>query len=460
MEYKRFEMRLFVLLFGMLCMNTAKAQISEEQEYFYEDSNAVDTNRVYEIAYQIIKDKSDRLKSTDKELKSMLTLNGKNVQNENQRKLLDRVFKSYVANRQNAPSTEYQETSSSSSKLAAIVIGSVLTSLTSGESKVERDAKNGIINKKLNSEIKLYDDSVLEYIQKIDTKLSNIKNYSISQLSFIGNFPMKKIKVLKENPYYRPNLIYNNSLLDVLDKKQQTVGWEWINEEKGVYKSQSYPYNLEYNYYESHPQYLTLSNMGEEKHDCIYNSNGTLVRINYFLREQVDRSIKDQIILKMCIQDFYNNKYNINKEGKSVNLAVKYHFGLLKSPTTKAQRLLGSAAVNNFKASMTGNYAYAYKAKRDLLRAFMSANISPAETKASDYASQLESDHKNDLNNLYKIERIDDTSFKLTFLNDNGVNNCTVKIRFFNKNRFNSDYKLDFLPNDTKQINMPKNPNE
>src|SRR5574344_781637 len=132
----------------------------------------------------------------------------------------------------------------------------------------------------------------------------------------------------------------------------------------------------------------------------------------------------------------------------------------LPSPTTKAQRLLGSAAVNNFKASMTGNYAYAYKAKRDLLRAFMSANISPAETKASDYASQLESDHKNDLNNLYKIERIDDTSFKLTFLNDNGVNNCTVKIRFFNKNRFNSDYKLDFLPNDTKQINMPKNPNE
>ena len=470
MEKKQFKMRLLALLIGVLCVYVAQAQTSDneedhifdylgkyksdDQKYIQVDKVVIDTNKVRETALQKIQVEIGKLQGFDTELNNMLAGIGKSVQNVRQRSLLNYVYNNYVAKHSDSPNMSSLSTFGFSLAKAIITSGSV--------SKIKKDVDRDIINKKLADEIKALDDSVVQSIRACNTNLSNIKLNDTYYLSKKDSVPMKTITVTEENPYYRPNKAFDSGFLDYVDEIQQTVGWEWVNKEKGVLKTENYPCYVNYYFYESHPQYrLSGESHGDYINRYIYDSTGQLVRVNDFLREQAE-DVEYRLMPLLYIQDFNNNKYGIREEGNAVNLAVKYKLGILKEPTTKAQKAAAKSVLNAMwnRIGAKGNYKAEYRAKKAESRAFWGAmsvfKTTPAESKASNYVSQLEQDYEGKLKNIYKIERLDNTSFKVTYIDDKGVNFCTVKVSFYNKAKYSSDCKLSLLPNDTSLHVSPK----
>lgn len=321
----------------------------------------------------------------------------------------------------------------------------------------------GIINKKLVGELEQLSDTLSKKIEENQLDLKDIRLMSFYDFAKKDSLPKKTISVEIENPYYRPDYAFSDDDLDIIDLMQQTAGWEWVQGEESEYKSEDYPYSVYYQYYKSHPEYRVRGWYQGDR--CqIYDSTGHLVRINRFLREH---SLQDKLTRLLSIRDFNDDKYNIKSEGNAVNLAVKYELGLLKKPSTKAQNAAAKSMVkamwNRSGAKTSGSYKAEQRAKRAedvaFLRTLSAFKLSPAELKASHYVSQLEKDYENKFENPYKIERLDNTSFKVIYIDKNGDNFCTVKVAFYNTDRFMTDFKLSLLPNDTKHVDLPKEPN-
>jgi hypothetical protein len=459
MKKKQHRMRFFALLIGVLCSYVAQAQISmdeyfssyrnlgkyesDDQKQIYVDSDDIDIDKTYEMASQKVKDDIEKLKAVDVELKNMMANLGNCVQNETQHLLLNQIAKSYTEKMYFGESTLPRFSGGDSNIIVR-------------RTKVEKDASKGIINKKLIDEIKKQDEVIIQKIEEDSSKLADIRKYNFFQLGITDHFPLKKIKVARANPYYRPNHAFDQKFLDYIDVIQQTAGWEWVNEETGVEKTENYPYDVHYRFYKSHPQYRLDD--GD-----VYNNTGQLVRVNDFLRTQV-QNIEKNLISLLCIQDFKNDKYSIKKEGNAVNLAVKYELGILKKPSTKAQNVAAKSMVramwNRSGARASGSYWAEQRAKKAeeiaLLKTMSAFKMSPAEMKASHYVSQLEHDYEGKFNNIYKIERLDNTSFKIIYIDDNGVNFCTAKVTFVNTDRYASAYELSLLPNGVKLDISPK----
>ena len=453
MQQIQLRLRFVMLVFGVFFGSVSQAQIIDDQEYIQVDKEVVDTDTICGFVAQYINEEKAELKVENQELAYMLANVGKNVQNETQRTLLNRVYANYIA-KISGPRLD----GSSLPTLGASVLFAVISS--SSADRLKKNVDTGIINKKFVEEIKALNDTVSKQIEDYETDLKNIRSSAFDYLENEDSMPIKTVTVEEQNPYYRPNYASSSDDLDIIDLLQQTVGWEWVQEEESKYKTEDYPYSVYYQYYESHPEYR-VRGWYQGDRSQIYDSTGHLVRINKFLREH---SLQEQVTRLLSIRDFNNNKYDIKSEGSAVNLAVKYELGILKKPSTKAQNAAAKSVVramwNRSGARASGSYRAEQRAKRAeeiaLLKTMSAFKMSPAETKASHYVSQLEHDYEGKFRSPYKIERLDDTSFKVIYIDENGDNFCTVKVAFYNTDRFMTDFKLSLLPNDTAHVNLPK----
>ena len=63
------------------------------------------------------------------------------------------------------------------------------------------------------------------------------------------------------------------------------------------------------------------------------------------------------------------------------------------------------------------------------------------------FMTQLEKDHKNDLQTIYEISRTDNTSFKVVFMNDKGQKTYTGLVKIKQKDLFQCEYLYQLLSN-------------
>ena len=179
-----------------------------------------------------------------------------------------------------------------------------------------------------------------------------------------------------------------------------TEGWEWIDKEKAEDVFETYPLRLSYNKYRSHPQYRVI---GEE----VYNGKGQLVRVvNIF--DSNKRSISPRVIGELLrltyINDYKTNKYNFKKENTNAQNYVKKELKLITS--------------SRFYWSKEG----------------------------ARYLQQLELDHTHDFDILLKIERLNDTSFKLIYGDVKGNSVNTWKVAYLPNGQFKAKMIVTRLP--------------
>ena len=148
-----------------------------------------------------------------------------------------------------------------------------------------------------------------------------------------------------------------------------TEGWEWIDKEESEDVFEAYPLRLSYNKYKSHPLYRVIG-------DEIFNGKGQLVRVvDIFDSDQrsISQRVTDELLRQTYINDYKTNKYNFKKENQNAQNYVKQELKLIT----------------------TSRFYWSKEGVR--------------------YLQQLNLDHADDFDILLKIERLNDTSFKLIF---------------------------------------------
>ena len=178
-----------------------------------------------------------------------------------------------------------------------------------------------------------------------------------------------------------------------------TEGWEWIGKEESEDVFEAYPLRLSYNKYKSHPQYRVI---GEE----VYNEKGQLVRvvdIFDYNRRPISQRVTDELLRQTYINDYKTNKYNFKKENQ---IAQNY---------VKKLKLITSSRF--------------YWSKEGVV-----------------YLQQLELDHTHDFDILLKIERLNDTSFKLIYGDVKGNSVSTWKVAYLSNGQYKSKIIATCLP--------------
>ena len=186
-----------------------------------------------------------------------------------------------------------------------------------------------------------------------------------------------------------------------------TEGWEWIDKEESEDVFEAYPLRLSYNKYKSHPLYRVIG-------DEIFNGKGQLVRVvDIFDSDQrsISQRVTDELLRQTYINDYKTNKYNFKKENQNAQNYVKQELKLITS--------------SRFYWSKEG------------VR----------------YLQQLNLDHIHDFDILLKIERLNDTSFKLIFGDVKGNSVSTWKVAYLPNGQFKAKMIVTRLP--LEKIKVP-----
>ena len=221
------------------------------------------------------------------------------------------------------------------------------------------------------------------------------------------------------------------------DEAQQSEGWEWFSDGELRQKTEYYPHNIDYWVNSEHMEYrfirnrLALEKDNDYRYDA-YDKQGKLIRADNLVGRKIPPDIEKKIKLAIYKRDFLNNKYDINKASKKTRDALRAYFN-------KANKTIEDGSIYNYFYGSNN-----IKDATDILSRIQKSDHMAAEN----YLSQLRSDHWDDLKFLYKIERINNTSFKLYYLNSNLECGCVALMKWFNTAPYECEYKIELLSNE------------
>lgn len=238
------------------------------------------------------------------------------------------------------------------------------------------------------------------------------------------DIPYKEIQVSKTNPNYR-GLHYNNiENLDTLDYNEQNVGWEFLDNSKGMYHEDSYPQQVKYYVFNEIPNYKVLE--GDSKIKYVYDNNGNLNYVQKLMR-QTNYKEFEEIKRLVYLKDYKNNKYNIKSQPRETLQFLEKTLSTPNEVTNlkykKQKFLLESAIVMDsyFKAAgylgpiLSKPYSKMLASSDKMKR--MKKDAKGIDGIGLRYIEQLEKDHENDFGYVYIIDRISNTSFRVVYLN-------------------------------------------
>lgn len=281
--------------------------------------------------------------------------------------------------------------------------------------------------------------------------------------------PTKYIKYNIHNEFYRPLSSANHK--DVMDVAQQKTGYEWIFTEDNTYKNDSYPIEMEYYLFASHPELRVSGN-------AIYDSQGKLKRIIQLRRDEgtFDRivyenikitnengpfsvnAMREKIIKLLYANDYKNNKYGIKENlDADTKYAIENYVGI-QSKAEEIEKMAIEYDAANFINANNGikqrmsqsqlsefNVLWAKVSKYPLV--IESHRKKMKGDKARRWLQQVVSDHDANSLSCYRISRINDLCFSLEYENSN-THSIIIKaiVEFFHsptkKNALNYDWRI------------------
>ena len=275
--------------------------------------------------------------------------------------------------------------------------------------------------------------------------------------------PMKTLTIRKPNPECADN--YFNGTFRLSDYKpwdtyeshhwdesQQSQGWEWLNGKDLQSKTVYFPEERSYRYHPSHPEYRISYNWRDNYcfHPNVFDEKGVLVRAgNIDGLGQGYEDITEAVMMAICKRDFLSNKYDINSEKPETLTALRIKFDLADAVDARYKKYMKMAqdARDEIVAATTpAQYAAAKKKQSEALNVLMEYVAKEREPQAMNYIKQLKADHQAELSYLYKIERVDNVTFKLYFLNDKMECGCIALMKWSNKEPYEAQYEIELLP--------------
>ena len=281
--------------------------------------------------------------------------------------------------------------------------------------------------------------------------------------------PMKTITLRKSNPECRDNYFNGTFRLDDYkpwdeyedhhwDKPQQSQGWEWTDENELKSKTVYFPEERSFKYHPSHPEYRIACNWRDNYcyHPNVYDEKGVLVRAgNIDGLGQGYEEITEAVMMAICKRDFLANKYDINRAKSETLLALRIKFDLADAVDArfkKYMKMAQDARDEKLSATTPAQYAAAQKKQNEALNVLMEYVAKEREPQAMNYIKQLKADHEAELSYLYKIERVDNVTLKLYFLNDKLECGCIAQMKWSNKEPYEAQYEIELLPCETITI--------
>lgn len=277
--------------------------------------------------------------------------------------------------------------------------------------------------------------------------------------------PKKDVQIHKRvpNPECRDNYFNGNLPLDSYgssseyakhrwDESQQSKGWEWVDGNKMESKDIFFPTKISYYEQAGHTEYR-FKRYGE-RYDA-YNENGKLIRVDNLIGGNIPYNMKKDVMLAICKRDFLANKYDINKSTKKTLDALRIRFGIVDGVDERFKQYKEMYIASRYEMvnALTPEEYGAALAKHDVaLKVMKEYALKQIDQQADNYIKQLEADHENELKYLYKIERIDNTTFKLYYLNDKMECSCVALMKWFNTASYECEYEIELLPNKTITI--------
>ena len=237
-------------------------------------------------------------------------------------------------------------------------------------------------------------------------------------------------KKLKHN---RENYYFNDQFLNSLDVPLQKKGWEWLDCTDEIKEVRTfYPKEDYYEYNVNHPEYKL-------KLPYVFDKSDNLIFVEKLIRmPRINETYLERLNQLLAKHDFLANKYNVQHDKKEVVIRIKKDLGLLPEGNEGFRNIMAISS-RNFKTKLRG-YVY-------LMSSFS------IQEDAEKFTNQCKSDHQDDLEYVYEIKRLDNTSFLIKYLNSKGESSITVKIHYLKKNGNASvDFKLELLPTEKKQI--------
>ena len=165
--------------------------------------------------------------------------------------------------------------------------------------------------------------------------------------------------------------------------------------------------------------------------------------------------ITEAVMMAICKRDFLANKYDINSAKPETLLALRIKFDLADAVDVrfkKYMKMAQDARDEKLSATTPAQYAAAQKKQNEALNVLMEYVAKERDPQAMNYIKQLKSDHESELSYLYKIERVDNVTFKLYFLNDKMECGCIALMKWSNKEPYEAQYEIELLPCETINI--------
>lgn len=330
---------------------------------------------------------------------------------------------------------------------------------------ITKDAAKGKISKKLGKYLyeiipgisRRLEESRYQFDRDLATdwsyklRLSNCPRYHEITTTYVDTI---------ENPYYLDKMHEFNWKKDIFEKSYSNIsdyrvdnyyvnkvtgsnGWDWYSESNLKEKEESYPISVRYYYDPEHPAYRFVFDPWM-KNPKVYDAKGNLVRVMYpdfELYKQYFDANSDHPEFSLIARIAYaENEYDIQSADNKTTHYIKNQLGLEKLTASEQKRQDKSAkqmakAAEGYvrdqmkygKHSRKGRAA-SQKHAASFLGAMLGSGSGYYSNEGASWLSQIENDYWRFFQDKdpYKIERIDATTFKVTYADANC--NPTIEI--------------------------------
>ncbi len=448
---KRMTMAVLLVCMPLCYMN---GQVKDENvRYYAKEVTIIDTleaERMANEARDSVRAHIERLNGIDAELTKMIANAGGKVKSQEQQLLLLEAFHKV----RDVPEQKKKE------GIGKQYLNNLKKSVWGGQGSSTDDSQRenmwkqiqkGKISKDFVPYLEMYKETIIAS-GIINAQDSLDKGWE--ELIGRESLPRKTVMVDTPNPYYRPYAYNNRAILDTLDKKYQTQGWEWLDNEDAVNQVEKYPDNITFKKYESHLEYRIVGNY-------VYDGSGNLVRVITCLRKVSDNDFIKTAKRFVFAKDYKNNKYNIASASKDTRYSLENRLGLSDEAKKKAGKNADKLVNSMVDAYTAKTMTQQRKARDQGADAMMGMTfgyfMDLYDEKANRYIEQLDEDHKHDFEYVYRIDRIDNNNFKLLFLDSSGKATYTFKITYINDGKYQAKYDISMIDTAPFSLELDKN---
>ena len=282
-----------------------------------------------------------------------------------------------------------------------------------------------------------------------------------------GTPPKKEVQIHTRVPnpecrdnYFNGNLhLHNYNSRDEYerhcwDEAQQSKGWEWVVRDSMKSKELFFPTKISYMEHPSHTEYRFKSY--GDRLDA-YDDKGKLERVDNMIGHKiVSTKMTEDVMLAICKRDFLANKYDINRAEKKTLDALRIRFGIVDGVDERFKKYKEMYIASRYamvNAVTPEEYGQALAMHDASLKVMKEYALKQFDNQADNYVKQLESDHNGELAYIYKIERVDNVTFKIYYMNDNMECSCIALMKWSNSDEpYQCEYEIELLPCETITI--------